>query len=148
MHETSHPPILDEQLCFAVYSLSLAMNKAYRPLLKALALTYPQYLVMMVLWEQDAQYVSAIGEQLFLDSATLTPLLKRLASTGLVRRERASHDERHVIIRLTDAGVSLKTRAGEVMATMLGQIGCSLDEANSLRERLTQLRQRLLLQAE
>ena len=89
---------LDEQLCFALYSTGLALNKVYRRLLAPLGLTYPQYLVMLVLWERDGLTVSEIGEKLFLDSATLTPLLKRLEASGLVTRTRASHDERQVIV--------------------------------------------------
>ncbi|HCE39359.1 MAG TPA: MarR family transcriptional regulator, partial [Alcanivorax sp.] len=87
---------LDLQVCFALYSTQLAMTKVYRKLLRELELTYPQYLVMMVLWEHDGQSVSAIGERLFLDSATLTPLLKRLENAGLLQRRRAAEDERRV----------------------------------------------------
>ena len=101
-------PVLQEQLCFSVYSLSLAINKVYRPLLKKLDLTYSQYLVMLVLWEGDQRTVSDIGEQLFLDSATLTPLLKRLEVAELVQRVRSSQDERQVIICLTEPGRQLR----------------------------------------
>ena len=97
-------PRLDDQLCFTLYSTSLAMGKLYRKLLKPLGLTYPQYLVMMVLWEKDEQIVSDIGARLFLDSATLTPLLKRMEEAGLVSRVRASGDERQVVISLKAAG--------------------------------------------
>lgn len=97
---------LDQQLCFALYSANLALHKVYRKLLSQLELTYPQYLVMMVLWERDRVTVSDIGERLFLDSATLTPLLKRLETAGLLVRYRATADERQVIIALTEAGRS------------------------------------------
>jgi DNA-binding MarR family transcriptional regulator len=94
-----HPSLaLDQQLCFALYSTMIGLNKVYRSLLKPLGLTYPQYLVMLVLWERDAVTVSDIGERLFLDSATLTPMLKRLEAAGLIERERSDADERQVII--------------------------------------------------
>ena len=99
---TSKPPLkLDQQLCFALYSAGLAMNKVYRKLLSQLGLTYPQYLVMLVLWERDQLTVSEIGGRLFLDSATLTPLLKRLQSAKLLDRVRSTEDERQVVISLT-----------------------------------------------
>src|ERR1700679_4141788 len=104
-HLTSKPPLkLDQQLCLALYSAGLAMNKVYRTLLSRLRLTYPQYLVMLVLWERDDLTVSDIGERLFLDSATLTPLLKRLEAAGLLDRARSAEDERQVIISLTSEG--------------------------------------------
>ena len=99
---------LDAQLCFALYSASLAMTKLYKPLLDRLGLTYPQYLVMLVLWEEDAMSVKEIGERLFLDSGTLTPLLKRLEAAGLVKRTRSTEDERQVIVALTPQGEGLK----------------------------------------
>src|SRR5215212_4007928 len=95
--------LLDNQLCFALYSASLAMTKLYKPLLDELGLTYPQYLAMLVLWEQDGLMVSDLGERLSLDSGTLTPLLKRLESAGLIARIRAVEDERRVLITLTAA---------------------------------------------
>src|SRR5260221_14241011 len=97
-------PLLCEQLCFALYSTSLAMNKIYRKLLRELGLTYPQYLVMLALWEPGGVSVSEIGEHLFLDSATLTPLLKRIEGLGLISRRRAHEDERQVIVSLSRAG--------------------------------------------
>src|SRR5213080_3658005 len=99
---------LDNQLCFALYSASLAMTKLYKPLLDELGLTYPQYLAMLVLWERDGLMVSKLGERLSLDSGTLTPLLKRLESAGLVARIRAVEDERRVHVTLTAAGRRLK----------------------------------------
>src|SRR5258708_36499697 len=105
--------LLSEQLCFALYSTMLAMNKVYRKLLRKLGLTYPQYLVMLVLWERDELMVSEIGERLFLDSTTLTPLLKRLEASGLVSRTRATTDERQGIIARTRQGRALKSQAPE-----------------------------------
>jgi MarR family transcriptional regulator, organic hydroperoxide resistance regulator len=140
----SKTPRLQEQLCFSVYSLSLAINKVYRPLLKKLDLTYSQYLVMLVLWEGDQRTVSDIGEQLFLDSATLTPLLKRLESAALVQRIRSSQDERQVIICLTEQGRQLRQQAAAIMDDMLCAMGCSLEELGALRERLNSLRNHLI----
>ena len=136
-------PRLDEQLCFALYSTSLAMMRVYRGVLPQLGLTYPQYLVMMVLWEQDQLTVSDIGVHLFLDSATLTPLLKRMEAQGLVQRNRARSDERQVIISLTDDGKALKQKAANVMAAVFRATKCSADEAEALRGQLVELRNSL-----
>jgi DNA-binding MarR family transcriptional regulator len=136
-------PRLDEQLCFALYSTSLAMMRVYRGVLPQLGLTYPQYLVMMVLWEQDQLTVSDIGVHLFLDSATLTPLLKRMEAQGLVQRNRARSDERQVIISLTDDGKALKQKASNVMAAVFRATKCSADEAETLRGQLVELRNSL-----
>ena len=105
---------LDRQLCFALYSASLAMTKLYKPLLAPLKLTYPQYLVMLVLWEADGITVSQLGERVALDSGTLTPLLKRLEASKLVQRLRDSADERRVLLQLTPAGRALKAKAAAV----------------------------------
>ena len=110
------PFTLDEQLCFALYSTSLAMTKAYKPLLEKLGLTYPQYLTMLVLWEGDDVTVKDMAARLNLDSATVTPLLKRLETQGLLERVRGVDDERLVYIRLTKAGTALKRQAREVPA--------------------------------
>ena len=131
---------LDHQLCFALYSTSLAMTKLYKPLLQALGLTYPQYLALLVLWERDGQRVADLGARLFLDSGTLTPLLKRLETAGLVRRERSREDERTVLIHLTEAGRALKARAAAVPGCMLKATGCSLGEVMNLTRRLQALR--------
>lgn len=136
-------PALDDQLCFALYSTSLAMMRVYRGLLPKLGLTYPQYLVMMVLWEQDQLTVSDIGERLFLDSATLTPLLKRMEAQGLVQRARARSDERQVIITLTEQGNALRKQAAEVMPAILCATQCSVDEVTKLRDQLVDLRKQL-----
>ncbi len=141
---SAQTPLLNEQLCFSVYSLSLAINKVYRPLLKTLELTYPQYLVMMVLWESDQRTVSDIGEQLFLDSATLTPLLKRLEAAEFLQRVRSTEDERQVIICLTQTGRQLRLKAAGIMDDMLCAMGCSLHEVGELRERLNALRNHLI----
>lgn len=135
---------LDDQLCFALYSTSLALNKVYRRLLSGLGLTYPQYLVMMVLWERDAIGVSEIGARLFLDSATLTPLLKRLESAGLITRTRSGSDERQVIIALTPAGRELRSRAATVPANIFCAADCSVDELVSMKAQLESLRTNLL----
>ncbi|QDH70279.1 MarR family winged helix-turn-helix transcriptional regulator [Marilutibacter alkalisoli] len=135
---------LDHQLCFALHSASLAMTKVYRKLLAPLGLTYPQYLVMLVLWEQDARTVSQIGERLFLDSATLTPLLKRLESAGLVTRARAAQDERQVVITLTRTGKSLKTRAAEVPYQVLCATALDIRRAGPLKAQLEALRHDLI----
>lgn len=134
---------LDHQLCFALYSSSLAMTKLYKPLLEPLGLTYPQYLVMLVLWQRDGLTVSQLGERLALDSGTLTPLLKRLESTGLVQRLRDADDERRVLLQLTPAGRSLKSRALCVPQAMAAAAGCELGELASLTARLQALRERL-----
>ena len=134
---------LDEQLCFALYSTGLALNKVYRRLLAPLGLTYPQYLVMLVLWERDGLTVSEIGEKLFLDSATLTPLLKRLEASGLVTRTRASHDERQVIVELSDEGRALKARARAVPPELLCASECSHDEIAAMKQQLESLREAL-----
>ncbi|CAD1786506.1 MarR family transcriptional regulator [Xanthomonas euroxanthea] len=134
---------LDNQLCFALYSANLAMHKLYRGLLKTLDLTYPQYLVLLVLWETDGRSVSEIGERLFLDSATLTPLLKRLQAAGLVTRTRAASDERQVIIALTDSGRALRAKAGAVPEQVFCASACSLEELRHLKQQLETLRSNL-----
>jgi MarR family transcriptional regulator, organic hydroperoxide resistance regulator len=131
---------LDQQLCFALYSSSLAMTKLYKPLLEPLNLTYPQYLVMLVLWERDGLTVSEVGERLTLDSGTLTPLLKRLQTSGLLARQRDTEDERRVIVKLTAAGRALKVRAAKVPPQVACAAACPLDELAALTTRLKQLR--------
>jgi MarR family transcriptional regulator, organic hydroperoxide resistance regulator len=135
--------LLDNQLCFALYSASLAMTKLYKPLLDELGLTYPQYLVMLVLWEGDGLMVSELGQRLSLDSGTLTPLLKRLESAGLVSRMRDAADERRVHIHLTTAGRRLKSRAAKVPACVLAASQCSIPELLQLTEQVRALRERL-----
>ena len=134
---------LDNQLCFAVYSASLAMTRLYKPLLEKLNLTYPQYLVMLALWERDGQMVSELGAQLSLDSGTLTPLLKRLEANGLVARLRDVADERRVHITLTAAGRQLKARAASVPGCLLEASQCSIAELVDLTRQLQTLRDRI-----
>jgi len=135
---------LDHQLCFALYSASLAMTRLYKPLLQPLGLTYPQYLAMLALWERDAIPVSALGQRLQLDTGTLTPLLKRLEAAGLVQRLRDSADERRVLLRLTPAGRALKARAARVPLQVAGAAGCGPDDIAALTRRLQALREQIL----
>ncbi|MEW1641369.1 MULTISPECIES: MarR family transcriptional regulator [unclassified Streptomyces] len=130
---------LDQQICFSLNAASRAFGGVYRVILKDLGLTYPQYLVMLVLWEHGELPVKKLGEHLRLDSGTLSPLLKRLETAGLVRRERSVRDERSVEVRLTDEGVALRERAVEVPRRILGATGFDIDEIRALRERLDQL---------
>lgn len=134
---------LDKQLCFALYSASHAMSKAYKPHLDALGLTYPQYVAMLVLWERDGLTVSEIGARLYLDSGTLTPLLKRLEGAGYISRLRDADDERRVLIQLTAAGRKLKTKAVAIPACMLDAMQCSIKELSDLTRQVQQLRDRL-----
>ncbi|NPC58859.1 MarR family winged helix-turn-helix transcriptional regulator [Caenimonas soli] len=135
--------LLDNQLCFALYSASLAMTKLYKPLLDELGLTYPQYLTLLVLWERDGLTVSELGERLSLDSGTLTPLLKRLEAAGLIARIRAVEDERRVHITLTAAGRKLKSRAQKIPGCILAASQCSIPELVQLTRQIQGLRQRL-----
>ena len=135
--------LLDNQLCFALYSTSLAMTRIYKPLLDELGLTYPQYLAMLTLWERDGLMVSELGERLHLDSGTLTPLLKRLESGGLISRIRDVADERRVHVRLTAAGRRLKARAAKIPGCILSAAQCSIPEIVSLTQQVQALRQRL-----
>lgn len=137
-------PLLDSQLCFALYSTSLAMGKVYRKLLRTLGLTYSQYLVLLVLWESNELTVSAVGEKLFLDSATLTPLLKRMEQAGLLTRVRAASDERQVIIALTGRGDAMRAQAAQLQQAVLCASGCSPAEALAIKQQLATLRARLL----
>ena len=135
---------LDNQFCFALYSASLAMTKTYKPYLDRLGITYPQYLVMLVLWEQDDVLVKSIGERLFLDSGTLTPLLKRLETSGLIARARDDADERQVRITLTRDGRLLKKKALEIPRQMLCASGQSQAAIGSLRAQLSVIRDDLI----
>jgi len=137
-------PQLDQQLCFSLYSTSLAMNKLYRKLLRKLGLTYSQYLVMMVLWEQDEQTVSALGEKLFLDSATLTPLLKRMEQAELITRNRSPEDERQVIISLTPQGKAMSADAMAIPGCVLDASGCTLETVFRMKDELNVLRDSLM----
>ncbi|MGM3190785.1 MarR family winged helix-turn-helix transcriptional regulator [Dickeya dadantii subsp. dieffenbachiae] len=135
---------LDGQLCFALYSANLAMNKLYRRLLTELNLTYPQYLVMLVLWERDGITVSELGERLFLDSATLTPLLKRLQTAGLVTRRRGTEDERQVLIELTNDGRDLQNKAQAVPEGVFCASECNIEQLRAIKHDLETLRASLI----
>ncbi|MBV8046303.1 MAG: MarR family transcriptional regulator [Paludibacterium sp.] len=134
---------LSAQLCFALYSTLLGVNKVYRKALKPLDLTYPQYLVMLVLWERDDVNVSDICAQLYLETTTLTPLLKRLEARGLLQRQRYAGDERQVRVTLTEAGKALRAQAEPIPMCVAQALGCSLDEIVTLRDQLKGLRANL-----
>lgn len=138
------PETIDQFLCFALYSASLAMTKLYQPRLKPLGLTYPQYLVLLVLWEQDGLTVSGLGARVRLDSGTLSQLLKRLEQAGVICRQRdTQHDERRVLIFLTEQGRRLKITAAGVPADMVSVMDTARDELSELTERVSALRERL-----
>ncbi|AOP48431.1 MarR family winged helix-turn-helix transcriptional regulator [Streptomyces lydicus] len=146
MTSPTSPPVpdaellrLDHQVCFSLHAASRAFGGVYRDALKDLGLTYPQYLVMLVLWEHGAQPVKAIGERLRLDSGTLSPLLKRLETAGLVRRERSTEDERSVTIHLTPEGDDLREQALPVPRRMLAATGLTLEELRTLRTLLARV---------
>ena len=131
---------LDHQLCFALYSSSLLMTKLYKPVLAPLGLTYPQYLVLLALWETDRLSVGELGTRLYLDSGTLTPLLKRMQTAGLLTRSRAAEDERRVIVALSATGRGLRRKTEKVSLTVACATGCELDEIAALTARLQTLR--------
>lgn len=130
---------LDQHLCFALYSASRAMTAAYRPILAEMNLTYPQYLVLLALWEDERLTVGRLGERLALDSGTLSPLLKRLEANGLVRRERSHVDERLVDVTLTDAGRQLQRRAQCIPERLFPATGMTEHDAAELRDAVRQL---------
>lgn len=134
---------LDNQLCFALYAASRAMTAAYAPVLEKLELTYPQYLAMLTLWEDDGIRVSRIGERLHLDSATLTPLLKRLEARDLIERRRSGTDERVVEVFLTAAGKRMKRQAAEIPRCMLEKFEMSVAELVQLRGQVKELTEKL-----
>ena len=142
-NKTSGEPVealrLDRQLCFALYGAANRVTRLYRPMLDALGLTYPQYLAMLVLWETSPRTVGALGEALDLESSTLTPLLKRLETQGLVARTRDPRDERRVVVTLTEAGAALRDRAKAVPEQLFCKLNMPLDELGDLRERLKAL---------
>ena len=139
---------LDSMLCFTVYSTAHAFNRAYKPLLDRLGLTYPQYLVMLALWERDGVPLKDIGERLFLDSGTLTPLLKRLEKAQLIKRTRSSEDERQVLIALTPQGQALHDKARAVPQSVLAATACSVAELSAIKNEIVALRDRLNAAAE
>ena len=135
-------PELDEQLCFALYAASRALTRAYAPMLDSLGLTYPQLLVMMVLWEEDGVGVAQIGERLRLDSGTLTPLLKRLESAELLRRERDTEDERRLVVSLTSKGRRLGPKAGRAQRELIcrfGDVASVADLRDALKDLLAKI---------
>ena len=142
-HAADMPLRLDNQLCFAVYSTAHAFNRVYKPLLDRLGLTYPQYLVMLVLWERDGVPLKDIGGRLFLDSGTLTPLLKRLETAELVKRTRSTEDERQVLIALTATGEALREKARAVPQAILASSACSVAELSAMKNELISLRDKL-----
>lgn len=135
---------LDNQLCFAVYSANLAFNQKYRQLLAPLGITYPQYLVMLVLWEQDRVTVSEIGKRLYLESSTLTPMLKKLEKSELITRQRSDQDERQVLIGLTKQGLALKQQAQMIPELIQQNSQCDLQTLIELKHQLEQLRATLI----
>ncbi|WP_064706549.1 MarR family winged helix-turn-helix transcriptional regulator [Rhizobium bangladeshense] len=134
---------LEKQLCFAVYATAHAFTRAYKPILDRVGLTYPQYLVMLVLWERSALPVKTIGEQLDLDSGTLSPLLKRLEHSGLIKRIRDLRDERQVIVSLTPKGEAMKGDVDTIMTAIGKAAGCTLEEMAGMRDMLHRLRTNL-----
>lgn len=134
---------LGQQLCFAVYSVAHAFNRTYKPLLDRFGLTYPQYLVLLALWQRDTMTVKGIGEELGLDSGTLSPLLKRLETAGFVTRTRDKSDERQVLVTLTPKGLALKTEAFGILVEIGKATGCSMEEATALRTALHDLNRHL-----
>jgi len=135
-------PRLEDFLCFAVYSANLAFGRAYKPILEQLGLTYPQYIAIVALWEEDNQTVSSLGEKMFLESNTLTPLLKKLEAAGYVRRQRAAADERQVVVSLTDSGRRLRERS--LTMTLVKASGLDPDEFRKLQRGVVTLRDNLI----
>lgn len=134
---------LSDQLCFAVYSAAHAFNRVYKPHLERLGLTYPQYLVMMALWEKETSTVKALGEMLGLDSGTLSPLLKRLEHAGLITRKRGTVDERQVLVAVTPKGADLKKEGVKIMAAIGDATGCGLEELVQLRDQVNALKENI-----
>ncbi|PDT05906.1 MarR family transcriptional regulator [Rhizobium chutanense] len=134
---------LDDFICFAVYTASHALNRVYKPLLDTLGLTYPQYLAMVALWSEDGQTVGGLGEKLFLESSTLTPLLKRLESAGYIRRERSKDDERVVVLRLTEEGKRLKEKALAIPGCIAAASGRDAVDLTRLQSEIVALREAL-----
>jgi len=139
MSQTSPELLLENQICFAIYSAAHAFAQAYKPHLDPMGLTYPQYLVMLLLWEEDGRSVNELGQPLHLDSGTLTPLLKRMEKAGFVTRQRDTKDERVIRIHLTEQGRSLQTRARAIPPAMLCASGLELDGLMALREEVKAL---------
>ena len=135
-----NPPKLDDFLCFAIYSTNLAVNRVYKPLLDELGLTYPQYIVLIALYDEDNQTVGGLGDKLFLDSSTLTPLLKRMEAMGHLTRQRDPEDERQVRMRLTPQGRSVREKGIMSRSSLLNSTNFSPAEYEQLREQMVNLR--------
>jgi DNA-binding MarR family transcriptional regulator len=134
------PPKLDQLLCFSLYGASMAVNRAYKPLLDGLGITYPQYLVLNALWEEDGQTIGAIAERLALESSTITPLVKRLEAAGLLSRERNPQDERQVLVRLTDPGHALQARTHCLGETLFAAAGMPVEQLVALNNQVQAFR--------
>lgn len=143
MPDGTRTPTLDDQLCFALYSTAHAVTRAYKPILDPLGLTYPQYLVLLVLWERDGMSVKDIGARLFLDSGTLTPLLKRMESAGFVQRGRDPADERQLRVHLTQRAKDLRAQSRDIAERMFCDFGRPLPTLVALKEELVGLRDQL-----
>lgn len=139
MPNPEEPLRLQDHLCFSLYACSRAISRMYRPLLEKLGLTYPQYLVLVVLWEREKSTVKELGEQLDLDSGTLTPLLKRMEASELIRRARSREDERVVTVELTDKGLALKEEAGCIPLSFFESSGMSVEEVQTLNRAIQKL---------
>ena len=135
-------PKLTDFLCFAIYSANLAFGRAYKPVLEQVGLTYPQYVTIVALWEEDNQTVSSLGEKLFLESTTLTPLLKKLEAMGYVRRQRDAADERQVVVSLTDAGRALRDKG--LTTSLVEACGLTPEEFRTMQKGIVALRDNLI----
>ncbi|WP_405972480.1 MarR family transcriptional regulator [Streptomyces sp. NBC_00988] len=147
-HTAAGSLLLDEQLCFALYAAQRALTAAYRPLLEELELTYPQYLVLLVLWERGETPIKDLATALRLDYGTVSPLLKRLETAGLVRRERSAHDERSVLVACTERGTALREHATRVPGALLAATELEMPEVVRLRAELWRLAERAEAAAE
>jgi DNA-binding MarR family transcriptional regulator len=139
-----HPLSLDSQLCFSLYGASIAMNRVYKPMLDRLGITYPQYLVLHALWEEDGRTIGVLAERLSLESSTITPLVKRLEAAGFVTRARNPGDERHVHVRLTQRGEDLRKESVCLAEAVFARTGMSYADVQSLTEKVQRLRQALV----
>jgi MarR family transcriptional regulator, organic hydroperoxide resistance regulator len=139
----SAPWPLDEQLCFAVYAANMAIQRSYKPMLDRLGLTYPQYLALHVLWEEDGRTIGAIAQRLSLESSTVTPLVKRLEAAGLLMRERDPQDERQVRVRLTPLGHDMRDRCGCLGEDLITRSGMDVDNLRALKDEVQSLRRAL-----
>lgn len=138
-----HPLSLDSQLCFSLYGASIAMNRVYKPMLDRLGITYPQYLVLHALWEEDGRTIGVLADRLSLESSTITPLVKRLEAAGFVTRARNPGDERHVHVRLTDRGEELRAESVCLAEAVFAKTGLSYAEMRSLTDKVQGLRHAL-----